>query len=82
MIVPELPADIRELKARVGRFVEEEVYPIEGAIAERGSIDPQEVEELRRKGGILKPEDIAAGGQVRGDRLSAPQPDFGTLNGT
>jgi alkylation response protein AidB-like acyl-CoA dehydrogenase len=49
MIVPELPADIRELKQRVGRFIEREVYPVEAAIAERGTIDPGEIEELRRK---------------------------------
>ena len=33
MIVPELPAEISELKERVARFVREEVYPIEAAIA-------------------------------------------------
>jgi acyl-CoA dehydrogenase len=49
VIVPELPNDIRELKERVGRFVEEEVYPLERAIAERGEIDPVEVDELRHK---------------------------------
>jgi acyl-CoA dehydrogenase len=49
VIVPELPADIRELKERIGRFLEAEVYPVEKAIAERGSIDPEEVDELRRK---------------------------------
>jgi acyl-CoA dehydrogenase len=49
VIVPELPADIRELKERVGRFLEAEVYPVELSIAERGSIDDAEVEELRRK---------------------------------
>ena len=49
MIVPELPAEIRELKERVGRFVEEEVYPFEERIVERGSIDQAEVDELRRK---------------------------------
>ena len=49
MIVPELPADIRELKQRVGRFLEEEVYPLESVIAERGSIDPAELDDLRRK---------------------------------
>ena len=48
MIVPELPADIRELKERVGRFLEKEVYPLEAVIAERGSIDPEELDELRR----------------------------------
>ena len=49
MIVPELPSDIRELKDRVGRFIEAEVYPLEARIAERGSIDPAEVDDLRRK---------------------------------
>jgi acyl-CoA dehydrogenase len=49
MIVPELPPEIRELKERVGRFVEEEAYPLEERIAERGSIDAEEVEALRRK---------------------------------
>jgi alkylation response protein AidB-like acyl-CoA dehydrogenase len=49
MIVPELPADIRELKLAVGRFVEREVYPLEARIAERGAIDAAEVEELRAK---------------------------------
>ena len=48
MIVPELPADIRELKERVGRFLEKEVYPLEAVIAERGSIDPEELDALRR----------------------------------
>ncbi len=49
MIVPELPDDIRELKERVRRFVEAEVYPLEAVIAERGTIDSDEVDELRRK---------------------------------
>ena len=49
MIVPELPAEIAELKARVRRFVEDEVYPVETKIARRGSIDPAEVDELRSK---------------------------------
>jgi alkylation response protein AidB-like acyl-CoA dehydrogenase len=49
VIVPELPAEIRELKERVGRFVEAEVYPVEQRIAERGSIDYAEVDDLRRK---------------------------------
>jgi alkylation response protein AidB-like acyl-CoA dehydrogenase len=49
VIVPELPADVRELKARVCAFVEREVYPLEARIAERGSIDGSEVDELRRK---------------------------------
>ena len=49
MVVPELPEDVRELKEQVRRFVEEEVYPVEDRIAERGTIDPGEVEELRQK---------------------------------
>ena len=49
MIVPELAEDIRELKERVRLFVEQEAYPLEVAIAERGTIEPAEVEELRRK---------------------------------
>jgi acyl-CoA dehydrogenase len=49
VVVPELPADIRELKGRVARFVEEHVYPLEDRIVERGAIDASEVEELRRR---------------------------------
>ena len=49
MVVPELPPDLRALKEAVGRFVEEEVYPLEDRIAERGTIDPAEVDELRRR---------------------------------
>ncbi len=49
MIVPELPADIAELKRRVARFIEDEVYPIEQRIVERNAIDPTEVEALRVK---------------------------------
>ncbi len=47
MIVPELPTDIRELKDRVARFVEAEVFPVEERIAARGSIDAAEVDRLR-----------------------------------
>jgi acyl-CoA dehydrogenase len=49
VVVPELPAEIRELKERVARFVEEEAYPLEERIAERGSIDAAEVDALRKK---------------------------------
>jgi alkylation response protein AidB-like acyl-CoA dehydrogenase len=49
MIVPELPADIQALKEAVGRFVEAEVYPFEARIAESGSIDPDELDALRKK---------------------------------
>jgi len=49
VIVPELPPEIRDLKERIGRFVEEEAYPLEERIAKRGSIDSAEVDALRRK---------------------------------
>ena len=49
MVVPELTPEISELKSRVARFVEQEAYPVEARIAERGSIDQAEVDELRRK---------------------------------
>jgi alkylation response protein AidB-like acyl-CoA dehydrogenase len=48
MIVPELPADIATLKEQVGAFVGERVYPLESRIAERGSIDAGELDDLRR----------------------------------
>jgi acyl-CoA dehydrogenase len=47
VIVPELPAEIAELKRRIGAFIEAEVYPVELAIAERNAIDPAAVETLR-----------------------------------
>jgi acyl-CoA dehydrogenase len=47
--VPELPTEIRELKARVARFVEREVYPLELRVAEAGRIEPEWAAELRRK---------------------------------
>jgi acyl-CoA dehydrogenase len=47
--VPELSADIRELKERVGAFLEREVYPLEKRVAEAGRIDPEWTSELRRK---------------------------------
>ena len=49
MVVPELPAEIAELKARVARFIEAEVYPLEARVHERGSIDPAEVDAVRAK---------------------------------
>ena len=49
MIVPELPADIQALKKAVGRFIETEVYPLEFRVAEQGSIDPGELDALRKK---------------------------------
>jgi acyl-CoA dehydrogenase len=49
LVVPELPNEIRELKERVARFVEEEVYPVEASIVERGSIDAAEIDALRAR---------------------------------
>jgi acyl-CoA dehydrogenase len=49
VVVPELTDEIRALKERVARFVVEEAYPLEERIAERGSIDPAEVDALRAK---------------------------------
>jgi alkylation response protein AidB-like acyl-CoA dehydrogenase len=49
MIVPELPADTRELKARAARFVEEHLYPAEERIAETGEIDRGHIKELKKK---------------------------------
>jgi alkylation response protein AidB-like acyl-CoA dehydrogenase len=49
MIVPELPKDIADLKAAVGRFVEAEVYPFEERIAALGAIPYDELAVLRAK---------------------------------
>ena len=49
MIVPQLPEDIRALKDAVGRFVEDEAFPLEERIAAAGSIDPGELASLRSK---------------------------------
>jgi acyl-CoA dehydrogenase len=49
LVVPELPPDVRELKARVKRFVEREIYPLEEQIAAAGAIEAAPVDEIRRK---------------------------------
>jgi acyl-CoA dehydrogenase len=49
VIVPELPADIRDLKARAALFVEEQLYPAEERIAESGEIDRAAIKELKKK---------------------------------
>jgi acyl-CoA dehydrogenase len=49
VVVPELPPEIVELKARAARFVEEHLYPAEERIAERGAIDHDEIHELKEK---------------------------------
>jgi len=49
LVVPELSPEIRELKERVARFVEAEVYPLEAEIARSGSIDQARLAEIRAK---------------------------------
>jgi acyl-CoA dehydrogenase len=49
MVVPELPPEVRELKLRAARFVEEELYPAEERILERGGIDHADVKELKAR---------------------------------
>src|SRR3972149_3233608 len=49
MVIPELPPELAALKERVGRFIEEEVYPVEARIARRGSIDHAEIDAIRVK---------------------------------
>jgi acyl-CoA dehydrogenase len=49
MVIPELSPDIAELKQRVGRFVADEVYPLEEKIAAAGTIDFDAVDVVRKK---------------------------------
>jgi len=49
MIVPDLPPEIRDLKTRARRFVEEELYPAEERIVARGDVDEEEIEALRQR---------------------------------
>jgi acyl-CoA dehydrogenase len=53
LVVPELPAEARELKARATRFVEEELYPAEERIVERGDVDYEEIKGLKEKARVL-----------------------------
>src|SRR2546421_815876 len=48
-VVSGLDAKAAEWQARARRFVEEELYPVERRIAERGAIDAEEVRELRTR---------------------------------
>jgi acyl-CoA dehydrogenase len=48
VVVPELPAEIRDLKRRAARFVVEELYPAEERILE-GGIEHADVAELKEK---------------------------------
>jgi alkylation response protein AidB-like acyl-CoA dehydrogenase len=45
----ELPADVRELKARAAEFVEREIRPIEEKVAKTESIDRADIALLRKK---------------------------------
>jgi acyl-CoA dehydrogenase len=49
VIVPELSVEVLALKERARRFVEEELYPAEERIAQRGTIDRDEVKGLKKK---------------------------------
>ena len=46
-VVPALDAEATEWQARARRFVEEEIYPAEDRVVERGTIDADEVRGLR-----------------------------------
>jgi alkylation response protein AidB-like acyl-CoA dehydrogenase len=48
-VVPGLDAEAAEWQARARRFVEEELYPVEQRIAERGAVDAEEIRELRQR---------------------------------
>jgi acyl-CoA dehydrogenase len=45
----ELPADLRELKARARALIEKEVWPVEEKVARAEKIDPADVAMLRKK---------------------------------
>jgi acyl-CoA dehydrogenase len=49
LAIPELPPDVRELKARAARFVREELHPIEDRIAADGDVEPGLYWELKRR---------------------------------
>ena len=48
-ISPEIPEEVRALKARIANFVKEELHPFEAEIAERGEIDEKKLQALREK---------------------------------
>ena len=48
-VVSGLDAEAAEWQARARRFIEEELYPVERRVAERGAIDAEEVRELRAR---------------------------------
>ena len=48
-ILPEIPEEVRELKARIAAFVREELHPFEAEIAARGEIEEGKLLALRDK---------------------------------
>jgi alkylation response protein AidB-like acyl-CoA dehydrogenase len=49
LVVPELDGVAREWQERARRFVEDEIYPVEQRVAERGAIDREELAELKAR---------------------------------
>jgi acyl-CoA dehydrogenase len=48
-VSPEIPEEVRALKARIALFVEDELHPFEAEIAEHGKIDEEKLRTLRNK---------------------------------
>ena len=48
-MIPELSPEILDLRARAARFLEEELYPAEDRIVERGAIEKSEIDGLKAK---------------------------------
>lgn len=48
-LVPGLDAEAADWQERARRFVEEELYPAERRIVERRGVDPEEIDQLRRR---------------------------------
>jgi acyl-CoA dehydrogenase len=48
-MMPEIPEEVRAIKARIAEFVREELHPFEAEIAERGEIDERKLSALRAK---------------------------------
>src|ERR687898_2953028 len=48
-MMPEIPEDVKAIKARIAAFVREELHPFEAEIARRGEIDEEKLGALREK---------------------------------
>jgi acyl-CoA dehydrogenase len=48
-MMPEIPEEVRAIKARIAEFVREDLHPFEAEIAERGEIDEGKLSTLRVK---------------------------------